>query len=49
MKLAAAVPTPNLGAQLLSAGHTFGGFAEGLPAVGSTVYSAGKYARKHAP
>jgi acid phosphatase len=41
--------TPNLGAQLLAAGHTFMGFAESLPAVGSTVCSAGKYARKHVP
>lgn len=41
--------TPNLGAQLLSAGYTFAGYAEGLPAVGSTVCSAGKYARKHVP
>jgi acid phosphatase len=41
--------TPNLGAQLLSAGRTFMGFAESLPAVGSTVCSAGKYARKHVP
>lgn len=41
--------TPNLGSQLLAAGRTFMGFAEDLPAVGSTVCSAGKYARKHAP
>ncbi|WP_158018962.1 alkaline phosphatase family protein [Mycobacterium basiliense] len=40
---------PNLASELLAAGHTFVGFAEGLPAVGSTVCSAGKYARKHAP
>ena len=40
---------PNLGSELLAAGHTFIGFAEGLPAVGSTVCSAGEYARKHAP
>ena len=40
---------PNLAAELLTAGFTFGGFAEDLPAVGSTVCSAGKYARKHAP
>jgi len=33
----------------LAAGYTFVGFAEGLPAVGSTVCSAGKYARKHVP
>lgn len=41
--------TPNLGAQLLAAGYTFAGFAEDLPAVGSMVCSAGKYARKHVP
>jgi phosphatidylinositol-3-phosphatase len=41
--------TPNLASELLTAGYTFVGFAEGLPAVGSTVCSAGKYARKHVP
>jgi acid phosphatase len=41
--------TPNLASQLLAAGYTFAGYAEGLPAVGSTVCSAGKYARKHVP
>lgn len=41
--------TDNLGAQLLAAGRSFAGFAEGLPAVGSPVCSAGKYARKHVP
>jgi acid phosphatase len=40
---------PNLGSELLAAGYTFIGYAEGLPAVGSTVCSAGKYARKHVP
>jgi phosphatidylinositol-3-phosphatase len=40
---------PNLASELLAAGYTFIGFAEGLPAVGSTVCSAGKYARKHVP
>ncbi len=40
---------PNLGSELLAAGHTFIGFAEDLPEVGSTVCSAGKYARKHVP
>src|SRR6185312_15195607 len=38
---------PNLGSELLSAGYTFGGFAEDLPTAGSAVCSAGKYARKH--
>lgn len=40
---------PNLGSELLAAGYTFVGFAEGLPAAGSPVCSAGKYARKHVP
>jgi phosphatidylinositol-3-phosphatase len=40
---------PNLGSELLAAGYTFIGYAEGLPAAGSTVCSAGKYARKHVP
>jgi hypothetical protein len=40
---------PNLGSELLAAGYSFIGFAEDLPAVGSTVCTAGKYARKHAP
>ncbi|MGO9281974.1 MAG: alkaline phosphatase family protein [Mycobacterium sp.] len=41
--------TPNLGSELLAAGYSFVGFAESLPAVGSTACSAGKYARKHVP
>lgn len=41
--------TANLGAQLLAAGHSFMGFAEDLPSVGSPVCTAGKYARKHVP
>jgi len=41
--------TPNLASELLAAGDTFIGYAEGLPAVGSTACSAGKYARKHVP
>ena len=40
---------PNLASELLAAGYTFIGYAEGLPAVGSPVCSAGKYARKHVP
>jgi len=40
---------PNLGSELLAAGYTFMGYAEDLPAVGSPVCSAGKYARKHVP
>lgn len=41
--------TPNLASELLSAGYTFVGYAESLPAVGSPACSAGKYARKHVP
>jgi hypothetical protein len=40
---------PNLGSALLAAGYSFGGFSEDLPATGSLVCSAGKYARKHVP
>lgn len=40
---------PNLAASLLAAGKSFAGYAEGLPAPGSTVCSAGEYARKHVP
>jgi phosphatidylinositol-3-phosphatase len=41
--------TPNLGSELFAAGYTFVGYAESLPAVGSTECKAGKYARKHVP
>jgi len=40
---------PNLASGLMAAGYSFGGFSEGLPAEGSTVCTAGGYARKHAP
>ncbi|MGV1087368.1 MAG: alkaline phosphatase family protein [Mycobacterium sp.] len=40
---------PNLASGLLAAGYTFGGYAEGLPEVGSPVCRAGAYARKHLP
>ena len=40
---------PNLASTLLAAGYSFGGYAENLPAVGSTVCAAGPYARKHVP
>ena len=39
----------NLGSQLTGAGLTFAGYAEDLPADGSTVCGDGDYARKHAP
>lgn len=40
---------PNLASELIASGRSFGGFSEGLPAVGSPVCKAGGYARKHAP
>jgi hypothetical protein len=40
---------PNLGSALLAAGYTFAGYSEALPAAGSTVCTAGRYARKHSP
>jgi phosphatidylinositol-3-phosphatase len=40
---------PNIAADLIAAGKSFGGYAEDLPTVGSTVCSAGEYARKHVP
>ena len=40
---------PNLGSKLLASGHTFTGYSEDLPSVGSTTCGSGKYARKHAP
>ncbi len=44
-----AFSAPNLGGELLGAGLTFTGYAEGLPNPGSTACRAGRYARKHAP
>lgn len=40
---------PDLGGELIQAGFSFGGYAESLPSVGSTVCTSGEYARKHAP
>ena len=40
---------PNLASELIAAGHAFGGFAEGIPEVGSPVCRAGGYVRKHVP
>src|SRR5581483_4873677 len=39
----------DLGGELIGAGKTFGGYADGLPAVGSDVLTYGNYARKHNP
>ena len=43
------IRAPNLAADLLAARLTFTGYAEDLPAQGSTVCGQGNYARKHAP
>jgi hypothetical protein len=40
---------PNLAAQLQTAGHTFVGYSESLPAAGFTGCNSGDYARKHNP
>jgi hypothetical protein len=40
---------PNLGSELNSAGLSFAGYAEDMPAEGSTVCNQGVYARKHNP
>jgi hypothetical protein len=47
--------TPNLGASLITAGRTFGGYSETLPSVGyngassTTVVGENQYVRKHNP
>lgn len=40
---------PNLAADLIAAGLTFRGYAEGLPAAGSSTCGTDGYARKHVP
>ena len=44
-----AVAADNLGAALLAADRSFKGYAEDLPAIGSTASESGAYTRKHAP
>ena len=39
----------NLGSELIRTGHSFKGYSEGLPEIGSMVDSKGLYARKHSP
>jgi hypothetical protein len=39
----------NLGSELIRTGHSFKGYSEGLPEIGSMVGSEGLYARKHSP
>jgi acid phosphatase len=41
--------TPNLGRQLLDAGHTFAGYSEDLPSPGYRGCTSGRYAAKHNP
>jgi acid phosphatase len=40
---------PNLGRQLLDAGHTFAGYSESMPSAGYGGCSSGRYAAKHNP
>jgi len=40
---------PNLGSELLAAGHSFVGYSEDLPRAGFTGCTSGKYAQKHSP
>jgi acid phosphatase len=39
----------NLGAKLLKSGHTFAGYSEDQPGMGSQSSTSGKYVRKHNP
>src|SRR2546423_484952 len=39
----------NLGHQLIAAGKTFAGYSEGMPSIGYTGCTSGRYARKHNP
>jgi phosphatidylinositol-3-phosphatase len=41
--------TSNLGEELIRSGHSFKGYSEGLPEIGSTVAREGLYVRKHIP
>ncbi|MDB5274626.1 MAG: acid phosphatase [Chitinophagaceae bacterium] len=41
--------TANLGAEVIAKGLTFTGYSEGLPSVGYTGTSSGRYVRRHAP
>jgi phosphatidylinositol-3-phosphatase len=41
--------TANLGEELIRTGHSFKGYSEGLPEIGSTVARDGLYVRKHIP
>jgi len=41
--------SPNLGEQLISKGHSFKGYSEGLPEIGFSGVKHNLYARKHVP
>ena len=43
------IEASNLGEQLIRTGHSFKGYSEDLPTIGSRVTKSGLYARKHAP
>lgn len=47
--LSGSLGADNLANQLLNAGYSFTGYAEGLPSPGSTVCHSDRYARKHCP
>jgi hypothetical protein len=40
---------PNLASSLLTAGLSFATYSEGLPSAGDTVFTSGRYVRKHNP
>lgn len=44
-----AIKATNLGAELIRTGHSFKGYSEGLPEIGSMVTKQDLYARKHCP
>jgi len=43
------IAAPNLAIGLIGAGLTFATYSEGLPAIGSRVFTSGPYVRKHNP
>jgi acid phosphatase len=43
------IKASNLGEELIRTGHSFKGYSEGLPEIGSLVNRDGLYARKHCP
>lgn len=43
------IAAPNLANSLIAAGLTFATYSEGLPATGSSVFTSGRYVRKHNP